>query len=128
MKRIIISALSFMILVSVLIPMISFAQAGDCPDGELCNPLSSGIDTLPKFVTAVLENIVLPIGAIVVVFFIIYSGFLFVTAQGSEDKLKDAKKTFLYTVIGAAVLLGSVAIAAAIQGTLCAIDASACAT
>ena len=40
------------------------------------------------------------------------------TAQGNETKLEKAKTTFLWTVIGAAVLLGSWAIAQVIQTTI----------
>lgn len=76
-------------------------------------------DSLYGFVYFVLEKIVLPIGAVVVVFFVIYAGYLFVTAGGSEDKLDKAKHTLLAVVIGAAILLGSWTIATAIKGTLC---------
>ncbi len=83
-----------------------------------------GTDSIGGFVAFALEKIVLPIGAVIVVFFVIYSGYLFVTANGSEDKLDKAKHTFLGVVIGAAILLGSVTIAAAIKGTLCEIAPS----
>jgi len=49
---------------------------------------------------------------------IIYSGFLFVTAQGNSEKLTKAKKALLYTIIGAALLLGSYVIATAIGKTV----------
>jgi len=79
-------------------------------------------DSLYGFVYFVLTNIVFPMGSIVVVFFIIYAGYLFATALGSEDKLKKAKETFLGVVIGTVILLGSWAIASAIKGTLCQIS------
>ncbi len=80
---------------------------------------AGGPTTLYGFIEYVLKNIVMPIGAVIVVFFLIYSGYLFVTAQGSEDKLEDAKKMFYGVVIGAVILLGSWAIALAIKGTVC---------
>jgi hypothetical protein len=49
---------------------------------------------------------------------IIYCGFLFVTAQGNSEKLKKAKQALLYTIVGAALLLGSLVITRAIQGTV----------
>ena len=61
----------------------------------------------------------MPIGSVIVVFFIIYAGFLFVTARGNEKKLETAKKTFVAVAIGTVILLGSWSIAAAIKGTLC---------
>jgi predicted transporter len=113
--------LSFLV---VSIPFFVFGQAGepDVPPGQLGNPLGDGVNSLTDFVVAVLNRIVLPIGSVVVVFFIIYAGFLFVTARGNESKLEDAKKTLLAVVIGAAILFGSVAIAGAIKGTICQIS------
>jgi len=67
---------------------------------------------------AVLDNAVIPVGGIVVVLMIIYSGFLFVTARGNEEQLKVAKRSFTYAAIGAAILLGAKAIALAIQSTV----------
>ena len=108
---------------SVLLPLVSLAdQGGDPPASLIENPLAGNVDSIFEFVEALLTNIVLPIGAVVVVFFIIYSGYLFVTAGGSEEKLKTAKQTFLWVVVGAAVLLGAWAIALAIQATVCQIS------
>ena len=81
------------------------------------NPLSSELDTIPKFIEKILE-IVLMIGVPIVTLAIIYAGFLFVTAQGNSEKLKKAKQTFIYTIIGAALLLGSFVISKAIVGTV----------
>lgn len=82
------------------------------------NPLSIGETTISGFIRAVLENIVIPIGAVASVFFIIYAGFMFVTARGSEDKLKSAKTAILNAVIGSLIILGSWAIAQVISGTV----------
>lgn len=112
--------------------MIPFAVSfADQPPGggsapKLPNPLANNVDSVSEFVQAVLTNIVLPIGAVVVVFFIIYSGYLFVTAGGNEDKISDAKNTFKWVVIGSAILLGSWAIAKAVQETVCQIAPSIC--
>ena len=83
------------------------------------NPLNSNYQDVTSFVVAVLQNIVLPIGVVIVVFMLIYAGYLFVTAQGNETKVSEAKKTFLYVVIGAAILLGSIVIAKAVKNTVC---------
>lgn len=92
----------------------------------ISNPLAGDVNSIFAFVTYILENIVLPLGVVIVVFFVIYSGFLFVTAQGNFEKLQDARRTFLWVVIGAAILLGSVVIAKAIQTTVCKIAPNAC--
>jgi len=60
---------------------------------------------------------VVKIGAVVVVFFIIYAGFQFVTAQGSEDKISSAKKSFMWTIIGALILLGAMTLSDVVCNT-----------
>jgi len=47
------------------------------------------------------------------VIFIIYSGFLFVTAQGSEEKIKRAKTVLWWTLLGLAIVIGAYALATA---------------
>ncbi|MEK7185717.1 MAG: hypothetical protein AAB726_03775 [Patescibacteria group bacterium] len=103
----------------------SAGSTGQIPSG-IGNPLAGNVNSIFSFVTYVLENIVLPLGVVIVVFFVIYSGFLFVTAQGNADKLQDARQTFLWVVVGAAILLGSVVIAKAIQTTICKIVPNSC--
>lgn len=91
---------------------------GNIPStGKIENPFKLG-NTLGELINAVLEKVIMPIGGIVVTLMIIYSGFLFVTAMGSEDKIKKARASLLYSVIGAAILLGALAISYAIQNTL----------
>ncbi|TAL49572.1 hypothetical protein EPN83_00295 [Patescibacteria group bacterium] len=83
----------------------------------LQNPFKHG-DNLYDFIVAVIKNIILPVGGVIAVMAFIYSGFLFVTAQGNEEKLKTAKKAFLYTVIGTVILLGAWVIALLIETTI----------
>ncbi len=80
------------------------------------NPIE-GVDDIPSFIGTIL-HFVLVIGTPIVVLAIIYCGFLFVTAGGNSEKLTKAKKALLYTLIGAALLLGSLVIANAIKGTV----------
>lgn len=80
------------------------------------NPLN-GIDDIPSFIKKLIE-IVLYIGVPIVALAIIYTGFLFVQAQGSPEKITKAKSALLYTLIGAALLLGAFVIAQAIKGTV----------
>lgn len=106
-----------------IMPAISFAQ-GHVPapcipsDGKICNPLASrGINSLTGFMKTLVEG-VLKIGIPIVALAIIYSGFLFVAARGNPEKLKKAKESLMYTLIGAAILLGSWAIALLIAATV----------
>jgi len=101
-------------------PMIIFAaeSLGE-GGGTFPNPFGNQIESLPAFIRIIADKVILPVGAVIVVIMIIYSGFLFVTAQGNESKLGDAKKSFMYSVIGALILLGAWVIANAITGTVC---------
>lgn len=81
------------------------------------NPLGDNIKDIPSFIKAIIDIVVL-IGVPIVTLAIIYSGFLFVKAQGNPEQLTNAKKTLLYTLIGAALLLGAFVIAVAIGSTV----------
>ena len=61
---------------------------------------------------------VLRIGMPIVALAIIYCGFLFVQAGGNPESIEKAKEALLYTIIGAAILLGSWAIASIISNTI----------
>lgn len=103
----------------VLIPFVSFAQVtGEAPcvtSGKICNPI--GQNTIMEFIKTLLEG-VLKLGMPVIALALIYSGFLFVSAQGNPEALSKAKDSFMYTLIGAAVLLGSWGIAQLIASTV----------
>jgi len=82
------------------------------PDVELCNPITS--NTFGEVIRKV-ANIAALIGLPIVVIMIIWAGFLFVSSQGSEEKLKTAKTTLFWAVIGALLVVGAFAIAIAIE-------------
>ena len=81
------------------------------------NPLGNKITDIPSFIKALI-NIVLVVGIPIVALAIIYTGFLFVSAQGNPEKLTKAKNSLMYTLIGAALLLGAFVIAEAIGKTV----------
>lgn len=109
---------SLLIIFLSFLPRLSLA-AGEGPSVTgLENPFKDGADSLGDFVQILATDVVMPIGAVVVVLFIIYSGYLFVVAQGNPAKLEEAKRAFLYSCIGAVVLLGAWAIAQVIQNTV----------
>jgi len=106
---------------SLLLPVVFIGAATASPgvniDAKIQNPLGGGVDTIPKFIEAII-NIVLIVGIPILVLAIIYAGFLFVKAQGNSGELEIAKRTLLYTVIGGALLLGAFVIANAIGKTV----------
>jgi hypothetical protein len=91
-------------------------QICDPSSGKICNPIPS-VTSIPNLIQTILEG-VLKIGIPVVALAIIYCGFLFVFARGKPEELKKAKDALLYTLIGAAILLGSWAIAQMISATV----------
>ena len=84
---------------------------------KLDNPFRSG-DSLSELMSNIFDGIIFPLGGILAVLAFIYSGFLFVTAQGNESKLGKAKRALLYTAIGTAILLGARVISEVISGTI----------
>lgn len=87
--------------------------------GTFSNPLNlPGINTISEFIRVILENIVIPIGAVVSVFFIIYAGFLYVVARGNPAAISKAHQALLNALIGTVIILGSWAISKAIEGTV----------
>lgn len=81
----------------------------------LYNPL--GVTTVGELLKKLI-NAFIGIAYAVAAFFLLLSGFRFVTAQGNETKLGDAKKTFYYTIIGIVVIVGSQIIVDVLLSTL----------
>lgn len=81
----------------------------------LTNPLK--VKSLADLYTSILK-IIVEIGYVVAGFFILLSGFKFVTAQGNESKIEDAKKTFYGTIIGTVIVIGANVIFAILKGVI----------
>jgi TRAP-type C4-dicarboxylate transport system permease small subunit len=105
MKRFFILA-SFIALFSI--PSAAFAVT-------LMNPL--GYTSLTEFLRRLLQ-LVAQIGFPVIVLFIIYIGFQFVSAQGNADKLKKVRENFFWAIVGALIVLGAEALSLAIEATV----------
>jgi hypothetical protein len=72
------------------------------------NPLG-GVSELDQLFLEVV-NVLLIIAVPIIVFFIIFAGFTYVTAQGNPEKIKLASQSLLYGIIGGVIILGSSAI------------------
>ena|SRR3989344_6167904 len=107
----------------IVTPILSSAFDDDTPSdpclGKICNPIPK-ITSLNGFIQTFLVSVI-KIGIPIVALAIIYCGFLFVAARGNSEKLGKAKSALLYTLIGAAILLGSWAIAQLISDTVLAL-------
>ena len=118
-------SIAFVALFLALSPVLVFANppppgdegTGTPPPAKygLDNPLNVG--SLDAFLLAIVDGVV-QVGFYLVVIFIVFSGFLFVKARGNPQELEKAKQAFLYTVIGAAILLGASLLANVIDGTI----------
>lgn len=104
------------------LPILSLAQQNVPPANDqpvkIVNPIKA--ETINGLIKTILEGVI-KIGMPIIVLAVIYSGFLFVSAQGNPEKVTDAKRALLYTLIGAAILLGSWAIAQLISETVLAL-------
>jgi Type IV secretion system pilin len=89
--------------------------SGGCAPGQLCNPLQS--QTVEDFLIAIIQ-IILVFAVPVIVFFIMYAGYLFVTAQGDASKITEARTALTWALIGGVIILGANAIITVIQGTV----------
>ena len=106
-KQIIYNVIAFVIIISAAFSVHAANQ--------IQNPIN--VNSLSDFVAAVL-GIILKIAIPVVSAFLILSGLMFVLARGNPEKLEKAKMRFLYTLIGAGVLLGAWMIATVVKSTI----------
>jgi len=94
------TSLSFILF---LVP-IFYAQAEVV---KLKNPLK--VDTIEDLLIGIL-NIVMVIATPIIIFFIIYAGFMYVTAAGNPEKIKKATNALTYAIIGGVIIIGAIAI------------------
>ncbi|MEX0931287.1 MAG: hypothetical protein WDZ88_00895 [Candidatus Paceibacterota bacterium] len=123
MNKKILTVIGGTLLSMVLLLGPNVAHAVDCANREggqtqtgIRNPICA--NSFLELVEIILRDIVSPILAIVAVFFLMYSGFLFVTAQGNETQLTKAKGVLKWTLIGLFVLIGARVFAEIIQATV----------
>lgn len=83
--------------------------------GKLVNPLK--FDSLVGFLVGVIQ-VLLIFAVPIIVFFIIYAGFLFVTAQGDTGKITTARSALTWAVIGGVIVLGAEVIVQIIKNTV----------
>ncbi len=99
------------------------------PKGTQTTVVVGGFDTLDNplgpakltTVSDVLEralSIIIKVSIPFVVLMLIWTGFQFVIAQGNSTKVSAAKNTLLWVIVGAAILIGCVAIANAIANSV----------
>lgn len=96
-------------------PINPATGAGGCASGSICNPLQS--TTISEFILKIID-VLLVFALPIIVLYIMYAGFLFVTANGNESQLTQAKNALLWSVVGGVIALGAKLILEVIQGTV----------
>lgn len=113
-----IKAKYLIIISSVYLFFSNIALAEDPPvatSTSFINPIKFGsIGELLEGAISTIQRVSIPI----ITLAIVYVGFQFVTAQGSPDKIKDAKRHLGNVLIGAAIIIGISVILAVITGTV----------
>ena len=83
--------------------------------GGLQNPLKS--KTITGFLLTIIE-VLLIFALPIIVLFIMYAGFLYVTARGDEGKIKTAHAALTWSIVGGVIVLGAELIINIIQTTV----------
>lgn len=104
MKKTLASLFASLALLAVMATPVVFAETTCDSTKQLCNPIK--YDTFSQFVEAVTEVAVKVLLPFVVLAFI-YTGFLFVKAQGKPGEIEAAQTSLWYSVIGALILFGA---------------------
>lgn len=94
-----------------LSPLITLAQAPSGSTVTLTNYLN--VSTIEELLEAIL-NILIVLATPIIIFFIIYGGYLYVTARGNPEQIKTATTALTYAIIGGVIIIGAVAIGAII--------------
>lgn len=99
----------------LLIPTIALAALCGGTGSGLANPICT--NSLAEFLAKLLKlvaQILFPI----IVLFLVYVGFLFVSSQGNPEKIKEAREYFFWAIVGALLVLGAEALSLAIKATV----------
>ena len=90
---------------------------GPAPGGStlLQNPLAS--DSLEDFLLDIIQ-ILIVFAIPLIILMIIYAGFLYVLARGSEEQVTKATRAFTYAIVGGLLILGAELILQVVKGTV----------
>jgi hypothetical protein len=88
---------------------------------SITNPLA--VNSIQELLVAIL-NILVVIAIPIIVFFIIYAGFLYVTARGNAAQVEQATRALTYAIIGGVLILGGVAIAEIVRNLVSSFQAT----
>ncbi len=101
--------LSFLVVLQMNLFLVTQAYA------QFRNPLT--VNSFEEFIYIIVRTVMTLLFPIVVLM-MVYTGFLFVKAQGNPQKISEARKALLWTVIGGMLVLGAYALAMAVKATI----------
>ncbi len=87
-----------------------------CTSGSCLNNPTGNL-TVQSFLSSAFTGLV-KVSLPIITVFIVYSGFLFVTAQGRPAQLEVAKRNFFFVLLGALLILSAWILANIIGGTV----------
>jgi len=93
----------------------AYSENGECPPGQICNPLN--VDTFEELLDAVI-GFIFWVGMALAPLMLIIAGFMFVTSGGSPEKVNNAKRLAVYTLIGLAVVIAAKGLIAVLKSIL----------
>jgi cytochrome bd-type quinol oxidase subunit 2 len=101
---------------SLFAPMTASAQLSSADTGLTTTVkkgygVSESIISLPEFVGSYIVAPILGLTGTIIFVLMTYAGFLWVTAQGDEKKVKKAKDILNECIVGAVILVGAYALA-----------------
>lgn len=106
---------TFLTLPSVVLGQSGNEDIGATQESGLTNPLKS--DSVTEFLLNIID-ILLVFAIPIIVFFIMYGGYLLVTAQGEPAKLQQGRNAILWAVVGGVIILGANLILEIIKNTV----------
>ncbi len=103
------------LLLSGLIPASAFAVFDPTDPGNNIPTLPEGPDSFKDIITVIVTIAKWMFGLLVAlsIVFILYAAFLYVIAQGSDERIQTAKKILIYAIVGlvVGVLAGGIGVA-----------------
>ena len=103
----------------LLLALPAFAQLNNAVTGGFNYATVTGLGTTDlRTIVFTIVNVILGFLSIIAVLIILWGGFKWMTAQGNEDQIDEAKKMIIAGVVGLAVIFTSFAIASFVIGQL----------
>ncbi len=106
----------------LLMPLFTYAQGttpapipsttGITNQYKLNNPIK--VDSIQELLNLILKLVII-IATPIVVLFIVFAGFKYVTARGNASQVEEATKALTYAIIGGVLIIGAVAISEIIK-------------